>query len=556
MAPRPTPALSVAIVLAVALVAPAAPASADPARTAPAGSWVRPVEGRVLRGFEPPSSAYGAGHRGVDLAAPDGTAVRAAADGTVVFAGTIADTLHVSVAHEGGLRTSYSFLATVAVRQGTRVAAGQVVGTSGGGGHGPGAAHFGEHGGGAVHFGLRVGETYVDPMVLFSPVDLAEVVALAPTVAPYGYSVAAERRSLLAGLVGGALAAFDAVTRFVGEAVAPFSPGLGYLFTHLRQAWPGLPIVSWVRLGLAGVRGLAAWYADARTCGRGAPPADGTGGSGNGVVLVGGLDSESGPGGRTFDLPLELLGYEPADASWFSYAPDGGPYRAADTYAPTLTSAARLAQQLRARQRAEPGRPVDLIAHSHGGVVVLAFLKLLYDPDDPTLPPIGNVVTIASPLEGAPLASYLVERLDPARAGHLAVVLAEAVAGGRFPDPHAPAIADLAEESDLMRRLRDAPLPDDVRLTTIGSLWDVVVPADLATTDGATHTVVDTGSPLDAHGGVTAHARTLRVVRAALEGRAPPCRAVAEIFAGEVVPPVIAGIETLAVPYPAPAPVP
>ncbi|GIU89447.1 MAG: hypothetical protein KatS3mg010_0546 [Acidimicrobiia bacterium] len=67
-----------------------------------------------------------------------------------------------------------------------------------------------------MHFGLRVGDTYVDPMLLFSPVDLAEVVALAPTVAPYGYTAAAERRSILAGIVGGAIGAFDAAARVRG----------------------------------------------------------------------------------------------------------------------------------------------------------------------------------------------------------------------------------------------------------------------------------------------------------------------------------------------------
>jgi len=532
---------SLTVLVTTCFAAAAVVGIAPGAGAAPPGAWVRPVDGPVVEPFRAPTTSFGPGHRGVDFGVPEGTDVRAASDGTVVFAGTVAGTLHVSVAHEGGLRTSYSFLAGVLVRRGMRVRAGQVVGTSGSSPHGPRR----------VHFGLRAGDTYVDPMVLFSSVDPAEVVALAPTVEPYGYTVAAERRSLLAGIVGGAIGAFDAAARTAGGLVArvPGAGGIGYLVAHVRQAWPGLPVVGKLRLALTGVRTVAAWWADRRRCGAGAPHADGTGGSGNHVLLVAGLGSETGADGRTFDLPFELLGYESGDATWFSYASDGGPYRVADTHAPTLTSAARLAAQLRARQREEPGRPVDLIAHSYGGVVVLAFLKLLYDPDDSSFPPIGHVVTIASPLEGVPLASWVAQRWGGGGPGRTAV--GNRLLGAVAPDTWSSAVADLAEQSDLVRRLSASPLPEGVRLTTIGSTFDVVVPAELATTDGATHTVVTT-DPLGAHGDVTHHPETLRAVRAALEGRRPPCRAVLDLLLGEVVPPVVAGVETLAVPWPFP----
>ena len=58
------------------------------------------------------------GHRGVDFVAAAGTPVRAANAGEVTFAGNVAGSLHVVVAHPGGLRTSSSFLATIAVRRG------------------------------------------------------------------------------------------------------------------------------------------------------------------------------------------------------------------------------------------------------------------------------------------------------------------------------------------------------------------------------------------------------------------------------------------------------
>ena len=120
-----------------------------PRTAASAGGWVRPVPGAVVRGFDPPASRFGAGHLGADLAAPPGTPVRAAGPGVVSFAGTVAGAKHVVIAHAGNLRTSYSFLASISVRRGETVRAGQTVGTTGGRGEG--------HDGIVLHVGLRVG---------------------------------------------------------------------------------------------------------------------------------------------------------------------------------------------------------------------------------------------------------------------------------------------------------------------------------------------------------------------------------------------------------------
>ncbi|MEX2099858.1 MAG: hypothetical protein WEB19_00445, partial [Acidimicrobiia bacterium] len=55
--------------LAVALVLAPLPASAA-ADGAPAAKWLRPVDGRVVEPFRASATTYGAGHRGVDFAAP------------------------------------------------------------------------------------------------------------------------------------------------------------------------------------------------------------------------------------------------------------------------------------------------------------------------------------------------------------------------------------------------------------------------------------------------------------------------------------------------------
>ena len=88
--------------------------------------------------------------------------MRAAAAGVVTFAGQVAGGRHVTVAHADGVRTSYSFLAGVAVRAGQEVEAGHVLGTTGT----------------SFHFGARIGEAYVDPAVLLQvagPVRLVSV---------------------------------------------------------------------------------------------------------------------------------------------------------------------------------------------------------------------------------------------------------------------------------------------------------------------------------------------------------------------------------------------
>ena len=99
----------------------------------------RPVEGDVVRGYSMEKLAYNPTtrdwrtHAGTDLAAPEGSEVRAAADGTVlaVFADDLLGQT-VVLEHAGGWVTQYANLAEeVAVSAGDRVTAGQTVGTVG-----------------------------------------------------------------------------------------------------------------------------------------------------------------------------------------------------------------------------------------------------------------------------------------------------------------------------------------------------------------------------------------------------------------------------------------
>ncbi len=119
----------------------------------PAGMAYRPpVDAPVVDRFRVPRSPYGPGNRGIDYATAAGTQVLASAPGQVTFAGAVGGRLHVVVLHVSGVRTSYSFLASTTVVRGQTVAAGQVLGATG-----P-----------SLHFGARIGDTYIDPLLLLA----------------------------------------------------------------------------------------------------------------------------------------------------------------------------------------------------------------------------------------------------------------------------------------------------------------------------------------------------------------------------------------------------
>src|ERR1700756_5415200 len=102
-----------ALVLIVGVLS-ATPADADEFRF---DGPLRPPPA-VVRAFDAPSPDWNPGHRGVDLSGAPGQPVYAAGAATVVFAGLLAGRPVVSLAHPGGLHTSYEPVrATVHVGQ-------------------------------------------------------------------------------------------------------------------------------------------------------------------------------------------------------------------------------------------------------------------------------------------------------------------------------------------------------------------------------------------------------------------------------------------------------
>ena len=124
MTPTMRTLLVLALTAAVTLPVPLSAGASRPPRFA----WPLAPPHQVVRAFEPPATEYAAGHRGVDLAAPPGTRILAAADAVVLHAGPVADRTVVSLLHPGGLRTTYEPVAPT-VQRGQQVRRGTQIGT-------------------------------------------------------------------------------------------------------------------------------------------------------------------------------------------------------------------------------------------------------------------------------------------------------------------------------------------------------------------------------------------------------------------------------------------
>jgi len=466
---------------------------------------VRPPMGVVTDRFWPPPNPYAAGNRGLDYATVPGATIVASAAGVVVFAGQVGGALHVTVAHPDGLRTSYSFLARLLVTSGQAVEAGQPVGRAG--------AIF--------HFGVRdAAGHYLDPEQLFAGRVGAHLVPGPDDGAPpLGSDADRERRSLLEVVRG--------VLGRTGGGVAAFA----------EEELSVLPSVSAYRLA----HELTAFAGSQRRCTPAAQRVPAPRGR-RIVVLVGGLGSTA-SSAAVDQVDTMRLGYDPADVLRFSYTGGrvarrgSGPwpgvavrgYDRRDTEVDLRTAGAELVDLLDQVTRLAPGVPVDVIAHSEGGVVArLAIDRALAEGRLPAR--LGVVVTIATPHQGADAATAL--QADRANPGARLAMLA--VSGRVAPglDLEGSSLAQLSQVSGVTAEL-SKPVPPGVRLVSIGASGDLTVPWVRTVTPGAASVLVDLAGP-SAHDRLPGAAATTRAIALALAGRPPPCLGLAAGVRGVV----------------------
>jgi murein DD-endopeptidase MepM/ murein hydrolase activator NlpD len=133
----------------------AAAAASGPAAGSGKGPFAWPVQGKVISAFG--SSKDGSKNDGINIAAPSGAPVVAAADGVVAYAGNELRGFGnmILIRHDGGYVTAYAHNASLLVKKGDKVKRGQTIARVGATG-----SVFGPQ----LHFEIRKGTQPVDPM--------------------------------------------------------------------------------------------------------------------------------------------------------------------------------------------------------------------------------------------------------------------------------------------------------------------------------------------------------------------------------------------------------
>ena len=490
--------------------------TASPAAAEDEVRYVPPVDAPVIDAFRPPATPFGAGNRGLTYDLPPGSPVTASAGGEVVYAGPVAGTLHVTVLHDDGLRTSYSFLESVSVQRGQWVAQGAVVGTAGGG----------------FHLGARAGDAYLDPAALFEGTEVR--VRLIPHEEPLPRTDAGllrERIALVEKVRERGL--LDRVKGVVVRGIEIAGAGLE-VYEQLK------PSVLAFESGENLVGGLLARL-DCTSSGTPIPEVDA---DGRVALLVAGHNSTSDVA-SVDDLHLDELGYRDGDVLRYSYAggrvPQRGldpalaaiaanPYDEAETWGDIRAEGRAMADLIEEVAEARPGAPIDIYAHSQGGLVTrVAMEELAGRPGG--LDVLGQVVTMGTPHDGTDIATGAQIIDGPERDS--IEWLADAV--GAPLDTDAVSVQQMSEGSEFVFDLRISGIPDGVDFRTVGARGDLVVTGDKTAVAGRPHAMLDLTGPA-AHHAIPAADTTTRELRLGLAGLPPTCRGVGDVLLDATVP--------------------
>ena len=114
---------------------------------------IKPVSATITSRF---GSRWGSNHKGTDFGAPTGTSIKAAASGTVTYAGWNSGGFGylVIISHGNGVQTYYAHCSAILTKVGATVSQGQVIAKVGNTGR-----SFGSH----LHFEVRVNDVAYNP---------------------------------------------------------------------------------------------------------------------------------------------------------------------------------------------------------------------------------------------------------------------------------------------------------------------------------------------------------------------------------------------------------
>jgi hypothetical protein len=173
--------------------------------------------------------------------------------------------------------------------------------------------------------------------------------------------------------------------------------------------------------------------------------------------------------------------------------------------------------------------------HSQGGVVARLALAELEERGF-ALDRIGLVTMLGSPHRGADLATA-VAAANTSVTGNLSLDAAAALLDSPI-DPDAPAVAQLAEQSDTIGELQRVAVPEGVDVLSLAARGDLVVAAPNTRVAGATNVTVPVAG-WSAHGDLVASGAATEAMARALAGEPPACEGwrdvVADVVTGHAI---------------------
>lgn len=254
----------------------------------------------------------------------------------------------------------------------------------------------------------------------------------------------------------------------------------------------------------------------------------------NVLILVSGINTYSNANHLPVKFNLKKLGYTQSNTHYFSYGKDqfDKNFEIADTYGSTVDFAQNLYSQLLALLKeqsfSDSGMNIDIVAHSQGGVVVKEFFKNHYVGSE-LEGKIKHVVNFSSPLEGTPFASLRFNSSIKSILDSVPVDLLDSQA--------------LKEMTEFNSYISSEKLPSEVQYLSIGSNFDVIVPATNVgvNSDSGKEISINSGI-LNAHSEIKNDDFALKAANAFLNDQKMPCLSAIDAGSSLIFPTLIKAI--------------